>query len=554
MLSVLIVAVVYLTMNLAIIGVIPWQEAMESKFVASEFMEVLFGRRLAEAFTVLILWTVLGSVFSMTLGYSRIPYAAARNGYFFKLFAIVHPVRRYPIVSLASLGILTAVFCYLPLAEVIEAAVIVRILVQFIGQIVALHVLRRTRPEDSLPFRMWLYPLPSLAALAGWIFLLVTAKAQVLSIAGGVLISGCLAYAVWDFRAVVVPIYLRIISDTTAWPAVFTFLPRAVLAAAADVYEPIVRWRNRRYDLGVALTRRVPVPVVSVGNLTAGGTGKTPVAAFLGNWFRERGVSVAFVSRGYGAAANSQNDEALVLSAQCAGVVHLQDPDRAAAALRAAQSLCCQLVILDDGFQHRRLARDLDIVLVDATNPWGFGHLLPRGLLREPISSLNRAGMVLITRVDLVPRSAIDELRELIESVNPGCPIAEIAFPPKGLIDSQGGATNLGTIRGRSVAAFCGIGNPAAFRRTLESLGCSIAGFREFPDHHRYTAAEWEELESWVANSSAEVVVCTQKDLVKIPREQLGNRPLWAVEIGMRFVAGEDVVANELSRVLPGRG
>jgi amino acid transporter len=198
MISIVVVAIIYLTMNVAIIGVVPWQQAMESKFIASEFMEILFGRRTAEVFTWLILWTCVASVFAMTLGYSRIPYAAARNGGFFRAFAIVHPVHRYPIVSLAALGLLTAGFCYLPLKDVIDAAVIVRILVQFIGQIIGLHVLRKARPDVPLPFRMRLYPLPSLVALAGWCFLLGTAQWQTLLIALLVFGSGCFAFFGWQ--------------------------------------------------------------------------------------------------------------------------------------------------------------------------------------------------------------------------------------------------------------------------------------------------------------------------------------------------------------------
>ena len=199
MISIVVVAIVYLTMNVAIIGVVPWQQAMKSESIASDFMENLFGRRVAEWFTVLILWTAGASVFAMTLGYSRIAYAAARNGGFFRAFAIVHPVHRYPIVSLASLGLLTAGFCYFPLQDVIDAAVIVRILVQFIGQIVGLHLLRKSRRDVPLPFRMRLYPLPSLLALAGWCFLLGTAKWQTVRIALCVLGSGCLAYGAWQY-------------------------------------------------------------------------------------------------------------------------------------------------------------------------------------------------------------------------------------------------------------------------------------------------------------------------------------------------------------------
>lgn len=195
MLSIVIVAAIYLTMNVAIIGVVPWEQAMKSEYVASEFIELLYGRNTAELFTWLILWTVAACNFAIMLGYSRIPYAAARNGGFFKAFAIVHPVHRYPIVSLAVLGTLTAVCCYIPLLDVIDAAVIVRILVQFIGQIVGLHMLRTNRPDVRLPFRMWLYPLPSLVALAGWIFVFSTAKQSILVVALGVLASGGIVYS-----------------------------------------------------------------------------------------------------------------------------------------------------------------------------------------------------------------------------------------------------------------------------------------------------------------------------------------------------------------------
>ncbi|MBS0262032.1 MAG: tetraacyldisaccharide 4'-kinase [Planctomycetes bacterium] len=552
MISVVVVAGIYLTMNLAIIGVVPWQRAMESKFVASEFMEILFGRGVAEVFTVLILWTVIACVFSMTLGYSRIPYAAARNGNFFGLFAIVHPVRRFPIASLVWLGLLTALFCYLPLQEVIDAAVIVRILVQFIGQIVALHLLRKTRPDIPLPFRMWLYPLPSLLALIGWIFLLATAKADVLMIAGGVLLSGCVAFAVWNSKAAAGRWYWQIISPASRWPGWVTAIPRGLLRCLSYPYGLVVNTRNRKYDAGRATILRSPVPVVSVGNLTAGGTGKTPVTAWLGRWFRQRQIAVAFVSRGYGASADTVNDEALVLQAQCPEVPHLQNPDRVAAARQAAESNGAQLVILDDGFQHRRLARDLDVVLVDATNPWGFGQLLPRGLLREPVVSLRRAGLVLITRVDLVPRGEVERIRQTIAEIHPGCAVAEVQFPVTRLVNSAGGTCALDECRRRAVTAFCGIGNPQAFRQTLAGLGFEIPDMREYPDHHRYSAADLEALDHWAGRSAGEIVLCTQKDLVKIPRSTIGNRPLWAIEIGTQIIAGADLVDQYLERVSVG--
>jgi amino acid transporter len=197
MISVIVVAAIYLTMNIAILGVIPWQEAMRSENIAALFMERLYGRPVAIVFTALILWTSLACMFAITLGYSRIPYAAAKNGDFFPVFATLHPTGRFPIVSLAVLGGLTAVFCFFSLQAVIDAAVTVRILVQFVAQIVALHLVRTKRPDIMLPFRMWLYPLPSLLALVGWLFVLSTAKALILAVSLGVIVTGCVAFAGW---------------------------------------------------------------------------------------------------------------------------------------------------------------------------------------------------------------------------------------------------------------------------------------------------------------------------------------------------------------------
>jgi len=197
-LSVVIIAVLYFTMNLAIIGVVPWQEAMKSKSVASEFMQRLFGHGPAVAFTWCVLWTAIACQFAATLGYSRIPYAAARGGDFFRIFSYVHPTRRSPVVSLFAVGGLTAVFCFFSLATVIDAAVTVRILVQFVSQIAALHVLRTKRPDVPMPFRMWLYPIPSLLALIGWIFVWATAGNMLLLWGLGLLVLGCIVFVIWQ--------------------------------------------------------------------------------------------------------------------------------------------------------------------------------------------------------------------------------------------------------------------------------------------------------------------------------------------------------------------
>jgi len=199
--SVIIIAALYLMMNVCIIGVVPWREAIKSENIAATFMERLFGRRVAVGFTAFIIWTAAASCFAMTLGYSRIPYAAAREGDFFRVFGRLHPRGKYPRLSLLTISGLTALFCFLPLQQVIDAAVTVRILVQFVGQIIALHILRTTRPDVPLPFRMWLYPLPAAIALAGWIFMWATSGWIMLLAGFGVIASGAVVFPIWRWLA-----------------------------------------------------------------------------------------------------------------------------------------------------------------------------------------------------------------------------------------------------------------------------------------------------------------------------------------------------------------
>lgn len=172
--SVLAISCIYLLTTLSIISVVPWREAMHSKFIAAEFIEKLYGGKAASVVTGLVLWTAFASVFALLLGYSRIPYAAAINGHFFKIFARLHPTARFPHVSLLVIGVLSIIASLWPLDQVITALLTSRILVQFIGQIIALDYMRRHRPDIPRPFRMWLYPVPSLIALLGWTYIFVT--------------------------------------------------------------------------------------------------------------------------------------------------------------------------------------------------------------------------------------------------------------------------------------------------------------------------------------------------------------------------------------------
>jgi len=303
----------------------------------------------------------------------------------------------------------------------------------------------------------------------------------------------------------------------------FAACARAGLSVASLFYGTGVRVRNVAFDRGWKTIERAAVPVISLGNLTAGGTGKTPFAAHVAKWFRDRGVRVCFLSRGYGATDGALNDEALVLEQLCPDVPHLQNPDRVASARVAVEELDSQLLILDDGFQHRRLARDLDILLIDALNPWGYGRLLPRGLLREPCFGLRRADLIVITRADQVSSEDVAKIRKQISGWHAlsnakgvaAPPIIEVAFPPMRLLNATGETTTLDLLRDQPVAAFCGIGHPSAFRQTLGNCGFNVTAFREFADHYWYTPADVANLRAWCDAAHVAAVVTTQKDLVK---------------------------------------
>ena len=324
---------------------------------------------------------------------------------------------------------------------------------------------------------------------------------------------------------------------------------RGGLRLAEIFYAAAVCGRNRWYDLGMAAAHRVDAPVISVGNLTLGGTGKTPLVRWLARWFQDRGVRVAVVSRGYGSKAGMANDEALELRQSLPDVRHLQNPDRVAAAREAIREFGSRLILLDDGFQHRRIARDLDIVLLDALAPFGYGHVFPRGTLREPINGLRRAKVVILSRADLLDPAGRAAIWEIVKAHAPAAICAEAVHAPKTLISNSGERIPIDSIRGQSVAAFCGIGNPAGFRHTLESCGCRVAGFREFPDHHQYTPSDIESLTSWAAGLGVSAVLCTHKDLVKLPLNQLGALPLWAVSIEMQFLGGQEALESRLRKI-----
>jgi tetraacyldisaccharide 4'-kinase len=327
-------------------------------------------------------------------------------------------------------------------------------------------------------------------------------------------------------------------------------LAREFLRLAEVPYVAAVEWRNRRYDSGRAQIHSAAVPVVSVGNITMGGTGKTPMVVWLARWFAERGLRVGLVSRGYGAEAGKKNDEAMELEQALPGVPHVQNPDRVAGARAAIEQFGCELLILDDGFQHRRLGRDLDIVLLDATQPFGFEHVFPRGMLREPIRGLERADAVCLTRADSLDSAERSGIRERVAAIVPRAAWGEAVHAPSELRNASGQTNPIEMLAGKRVLGFCGIGNPAAFRRTLTEAGADTVEWRVFPDHHVYDAGDQAALDAAVVSSGAELAVCTRKDLVKLPVARLGSQPLWAMAIEMRITAGRDALENALTGIL----
>lgn len=334
--------------------------------------------------------------------------------------------------------------------------------------------------------------------------------------------------------------YQELIRGRRRWP--LARLARAGLKIASWPYGLGVRWRNRQYDRGRRSIHRAGVPVVCVGNLSLGGTGKTPCVEYVARFYRELGIAVAILSRGYGADAG-RNDEAMVLEENLPDVPHLQGADRANLATVAVEELEAELLVLDDGFQHRRLHRDLDIVLIDATCPPHRDFLFPRGTLRESASSLKRAGAILLTRCDQVEPGEVNAIREWLGNRFPGVPVATTEHRP---------TEESWSLRGKAVGAFCGIGNPTAFRRTLEDLGANAIAFQSFPDHHPYSREDVNELRAWANALPADAeIATTQKDWVKLRLADLAGRPLRTIRIAMAFRNGEEEFQDVLRRIAP---
>lgn len=332
---------------------------------------------------------------------------------------------------------------------------------------------------------------------------------------------------------------------------------RAAAWAAGKPYALAMRVRRWAYRRGVLASHEAPLPVISVGNVTAGGTGKTPMVAWIVHRLAEAGRAPAIVTRGYRAAksggAERKSDEAALL-AELTGAAVIVEPDRVAGSRRAADG-GADVVVLDDAFQHQRIRRDLDIVLIDAVEPLGFGHCLPRGLLREPPRALRDAGAIVITHADEVPADRLAALRErLARLCGPEAVFAEARHKPVAVIDEAGQRREPDGLKDRNVAAFCGLGCPEHFFAALEGLGANLVDSTALDDHAPYSLAGLQRMSDRARALGAEAMVTTQKDHVRLahlagPRDV----PIWQLTIEIELTAGREELLSKIANALRAR-
>lgn len=360
---------------------------------------------------------------------------------------------------------------------------------------------------------------------------------------------------------------LRVVSrrEKGIVPAIVRFF----LFLLEQVYRFVLMIRYFIYKIGFASTKRLDCKVISIGNIIAGGTGKTPLVRLLAEELKNRNYSIVVVSRGY-KSKNSQakvvfdgnklliaeeevSDEALMLSNMLEGIPIITGKDRYKAGELAILEFSPDIILLDDGFQHWQLARDKDIVLLDANNPFGYKHLLPAGLLREPLKALSRVDIFLITKINPLNKNKISYIISTLKKYNQDAEIYKAEYENKciKLYQKNGKIKTLKAefLSGKKVLAFSGIGNPASFQQSLEECNCDLFLHHRFPDHYQYTGKDIEEIvkKSSVAISSkttgsntksVDLIITTAKDFVRLNKEMrallIAEYNLAVLEIDMK--------------------
>jgi len=313
-----------------------------------------------------------------------------------------------------------------------------------------------------------------------------------------------------------------------------------------------VRMRTILYSINLWKTKRLPCPVISVGNITVGGTGKTPLVIMLAKGLMDRGIPVAILSRGYKGKGSSRplvsdgktvlvsaeeaGDEPFQMAQALKGIPVLIGKDRFVNGQSALQQFNIRGVLLDDGYQHLQLHRDLNILLIDSEIGFGDHHLLPRGILREPLEHLRRAHLFLLTKVEDPENCRL--LEKMLREIHPSSPVFHSHYEPQGLIGPDGEWVGLQALKGKKALAVSGIANPAYFSLLLRKCGMEIVREMIFPDHHRFTSNDLLAIEK--ESREADWTVTTEKDIVKLGKMKIVRPPLLALRIEMKIWEEEE--------------
>ena len=313
-----------------------------------------------------------------------------------------------------------------------------------------------------------------------------------------------------------------------------------------------VRARVLFYNIGLLRTKRLPCPVISVGNISVGGTGKTPLVMLLARGLRERGIKIAILSRGYKRKKSSdplvsdgQNlflspeeagDEPYLMATALNDVPILVGKDRFTTGQMALQRFGVRGLLLEDGYQHLQLHRDLNILLIDSHIGFGDDHLLPRGILREPLSHLKRADLFILTKVE--EPKACPPLEMKLQEIHPRAQVFHSHYEPIGLISPKGEKENLQALRGKKILALSGIANPYYFSSLLRRCGMEVGKEAIFPDHHFYATGDLACIEE--SSKGMDRVVTTEKDMLKLNDLSIGHLPIQALHIEMKIWEEEE--------------
>lgn len=356
---------------------------------------------------------------------------------------------------------------------------------------------------------------------------------------------------------------------------VIPFLVLGLLSILEIVYLVLLKLQR-----GLLRQNRLPVPVISIGNLVAGGTGKTPTVVWLAAFLKQKGYTPAVLTRGYRSSAPKEGlifthsdlekltpeltgDEPYLLAGLLPGTVIAVGRDRYRSGLNAlARYPEIDVFIMDDGFQHLKLARDLDLLLLDAAAPFGNGHLIPRGTLREPLSGLKRAGLVLLTRTAGIEATEIASLTEYLQKYHSGAPVGTVKEEHSALIPlgfwrrETSSIPTSGYLQGKKVAAITGIGNPQQFLASLESLGAEVGYFKSYPDHYRWEEAEIENLIQTLKEWGFEDLIVTGKDGVKLAAylEKFIKAGLNCLMLSLEYRVDNPEITRRIIQVLPKKG